>query len=263
MAVKHTFVSAVPDGGNTSLVRPSNWNADHLVEFASSFSADDSYDGIVIPDLDNLGGVTQWDAVYLNSSSQWVLADANGSGTYPARGLAVSTEVTTDPVDVLIRGTVRNDAWNWTPGNPIYLSETAGGLTQTAPSYAQEVGYAITADIAFFDFNARRGPDPRTGTVVSSATPTPNADAHDGYTITALAEAAELQNPTGTPKNMQALIVRIKDDGTARALTFDTDYRAVGATLPTTTAISKTMYLGMIYNSADSKWDVLSVIEEA
>jgi hypothetical protein len=34
-------------------------------------------------------------------------------------------------------------------------------------------------------------------------------------------------------------------------------------TLPTTTVISKTLYLGMIYNSTDTKWDVVAVAQEA
>jgi hypothetical protein len=57
--------------------------------------------------------------------------------------------------------------------------------------------------------------------------------------------------------------VRIKDNGTARALTYDTQYRAVGVTLPTTTVISKTLYLGMIWNGNATKWDVVSVGQEA
>lgn len=32
MAVKHAFVSGVSDGADTSLVRPSNWNADHTID---------------------------------------------------------------------------------------------------------------------------------------------------------------------------------------------------------------------------------------
>lgn len=32
MAIKHAFVSGKADGGDTTLVRPSNWNADHTVE---------------------------------------------------------------------------------------------------------------------------------------------------------------------------------------------------------------------------------------
>jgi hypothetical protein len=33
MAIKHTFQSSKTDGSDTSLVRPSNWNADHTLEF--------------------------------------------------------------------------------------------------------------------------------------------------------------------------------------------------------------------------------------
>jgi hypothetical protein len=105
--------------------------------------------------------------------------------------------------------------------------------------------------------------DPRTGTTASSATPTPAGDSNDLYTITALAAAAELQAPSGTPVNGQGILIRIKDDGTPRALTYNAIYREIGVTLPTTTAASKTIYLGCVYNSADSKWDVLGVAEEA
>jgi hypothetical protein len=31
VSLKHNFVSAVPDGGDTSLVRPSNWNDEHAL----------------------------------------------------------------------------------------------------------------------------------------------------------------------------------------------------------------------------------------
>lgn len=127
------------------------------VSLTAAHGSDDTYTGTTIIGLNNSGGVTQWDTVYLNSSSQWVLADANGSGTYPARGLAVATVSTGNATTVLVNGTVRNDAWNWTPGGTIYLSGTAGGLTQTAPSASgdnvQQVGFALTADIAYFDFN--------------------------------------------------------------------------------------------------------------
>lgn len=102
--------------------------------------------------------IAQWETVYLGGSSTWLLADANGSGTYPARGLAVAAYSNTDPATILTYGTVRNDAWTWTIAGPIYLSATPGGLTQTAPATSgdqvQVVGYALTADVAFFDFNS-------------------------------------------------------------------------------------------------------------
>jgi hypothetical protein len=123
------------------------------IAVSAALGTDDTFEGLSIAGLNNSGGVTQWDAVYLNSSSQWVDADANGSGTYPARGLATATVSTGGASTVVTHGTVRNDAWNWTPGGAVYLSTTAGGLTQTAPSgsgeIVQVVGFALTADILF------------------------------------------------------------------------------------------------------------------
>lgn len=103
----------------------------------------------------------------------------------------------------------------------------------------------------------------RTSTVASSATPTPNGDTDDLYTVTALATAATFGAPTGTPTEGQSLIIRIKDNGTARSLSWNAIYRIIGTTLPTTTVLNKTLYLGFIYNATDSKWDCLAVSQEA
>lgn len=103
----------------------------------------------------------------------------------------------------------------------------------------------------------------RIGTTASSATPTPDADANDQYNVTALAAGATFGAPTGTPTDGQTLVIRIKDNGTARTLAYNAIYRALGITLPTTTVISKTIYLGMIYNAADTKWDVVAYRAEA
>lgn len=104
---------------------------------------------------------------------------------------------------------------------------------------------------------------PRITSITSSATPTPNGDTTDEYVITALATAPTFGAPTGTPTNGQKLIIRILDDGTARALTWNAIYRGIGITLPTTTTISKTIYLGFIYNSTDTKWDCIAYTEES
>lgn len=105
--------------------------------------------------------------------------------------------------------------------------------------------------------------NPRIATTTSSGTPTPDVSSTDIYILTALAAAPTFGIPAGTPLNGQKLIVRIKDNGTARALAYNAIYRAVGVTLPTTTVISKTLYLGMVYNSDDTKWDVIAVAQEA
>ncbi len=109
-------------------------------------------------------------------------------------------------------------------------------------------------------FNRLERKLPRIGTTASSATPTPAADDVDMYTVTALAQAATFGAPTGTPVNGQKLIIRVLDNGTARALGWNAIYRAgTDIALPTTTVLSKTLYCGFIYNSAATKWDLVAV----
>ncbi|MGV9002187.1 MAG: beta strand repeat-containing protein [Candidatus Saccharimonadaceae bacterium] len=98
----------------------------------------------------------------------------------------------------------------------------------------------------------------RIGTNASASTPTPDADAQDVYTVTALAVSATFGAPTGTPTDGQSLTVRVKDDGTGRALAFNAIYRfSSDFPAPTTTIASKTLYFEFMYNAADAKWDCL------
>lgn len=104
----------------------------------------------------------------------------------------------------------------------------------------------------------------RVDTVTSSATPTINTDNVDMFTITALATAitSMTTNLSGTPTEGQSLIIRIKDNGTARAITWGASFVARGATLPTTTVLSKYLYIGFIYNSVAAIWDCVAVVQE-
>ena len=107
---------------------------------------------------------------------------------------------------------------------------------------------------------------PRIDSITSSATITPTGDSSDQYNVTALATPATIAAPSGTPVDGQKLVLRFEDNGTARALTWTTTsgaYRAVGVTLPTTTVITKVIYVGCIYNSADTFWDVVAVAIQA
>lgn len=106
---------------------------------------------------------------------------------------------------------------------------------------------------------------PSVQAVTSAATVTPTAN-DDLVVITAQAAALTLAVPTGSPVQGQALMIRIKDNGTAQTITWTSGaggYRAIGVTLPTTTVISKTTYVGLIYNSTDSLWDVIGVTTQA
>jgi len=145
--------------GNLLVSNGTAWaSATPALSFSGALGTDDTYSGLAVSGLLAGATIAQWEAVYLDGSSTWQLADANGSGTYPAVGLAVAAYSSTNPAVVVYSGTVRNDAWSWTPGGVIYLSATAGGLTQTAPSTSgdkvQQIGRALTADIILLNVNS-------------------------------------------------------------------------------------------------------------
>jgi hypothetical protein len=105
--------------------------------------------------------------------------------------------------------------------------------------------------------------DSQTSLAGSPGTYTFDCDSYDHAKITAQAAALNIANPTGTPTGMQAFILRLKDNGTARALTYGSQFRAIGVTMPTTTVISKTMYFAFMWNDTDTKWDCVAIAQEA
>jgi hypothetical protein len=103
---------------------------------------------------------------------------------------------------------------------------------------------------------------PRVQTVASSATVTATST-NDIVTITAQAVGLTLANPTGTFAEGQSLIIRVKDNGTARTIGYGANFRAIGVTAPTTTVANKTTYIGCIFNSTDTKFDIVGTCTEA
>lgn len=104
----------------------------------------------------------------------------------------------------------------------------------------------------------------RVSTEASSATPTIDTDSYDMHSITALAAAitSMTTNLSGTPTNGQSLIIRIKDDGTARAITWGASFEAKGVALPTTTVASKVLTVGFLYDTVTSKWGCVASLNE-
>lgn len=85
--------------------------------------------------------------------------DADADSSANCGSIVLALETGTGSKKVLFMGIMRVDAWNWTLGtgkaNLVYLSTTAGTLTQTQPSgtddVVQPVGWAITDDCIFFN----------------------------------------------------------------------------------------------------------------
>jgi len=103
--------------------------------------------------------------------------------------------------------------------------------------------------------------------IVSAASYTTNTGSSldvsttDVFVITAQAGALLFNSPGGTPLQGQKIIIRIKDNGTARALTWNTVFRGI-VPLPSITIISKTLYLGFMYNSTDTTFDLIALAQE-
>jgi len=95
--------------------------------------------------------------------------------------------------------------------------------------------------------------------VTSAAAVTPNADTTDQYNATALGSSVTIAAPTGTPTNGQRLTFRlVSNPATApTTLTWNSIYNGMGIVLPTT--LNDTTYIGCIYNTTTSKWDVTAV----
>lgn len=100
----------------------------------------------------------------------------------------------------------------------------------------------------------------------TSGTIAPNAATTDVLNAFGLTGAITLDTPTGSPADGHRLTLRLKDDGTARGITWTTTsgaFRAVGITLPTTTVAGKITYIGCVYNSTDNFWDVVALVTQA
>jgi len=218
------------------------------------------------------------DTFYVFTGTVWTsLASVFGK-----QGTDIASAATITPSDgnyFKVTGTTGITDIDFSPdknGRMVFL-EFAGALTLTHSSTLILPGAANIAtaagdvacfvsegsDVArcLFYTKASGGSSVRRQAVTSAATVTPTFS-NDIVDITALAAACELMNWTGTAEDGYGLVVRIKDDGTARALTYDTKYRGLGAALPSTTIVSKYMILVFLYNATDDKFDLVNVINQ-
>lgn len=102
---------------------------------------------------------------------------------------------------------------------------------------------------------------PRIVTTTDDATAVIDVTATDQYQLTAIANDTVF-TVTGTAVDGQKLILRWKDAGTPKNLTF-TGFTALGVTLPTATTANKWGMAGCIYNLAATTWHVVAVSVEA
>lgn len=112
--------------------------------------ADDSTSGI-LADFTAGEALVFGDVCYIKSDGKLWKADADAIATSSAVGIATASISADASGTFLLHGIIRDDsAYALTVGGLVYLSTTAGGITQTAPSGTDDVvqvlGVAINAD---------------------------------------------------------------------------------------------------------------------
>ena len=208
----------------------------HAYKLNATSGAAESSSGVISPDT-NAG------------DKRWIL-----QGIY-ALSLVVSSSVTLPKV-VNIKDTSADHEYQ------LAVSELTANRTITLPLLTGDDEFVFAAHTKTL---TNKRITSRITTITSHATPTINTDSCDCVTITAQAEAitSMTTNLSGTPTNFQRLIIRIKDNGGARAIAWGASFEAKGVALPTTTVISKVLTVGFIYDTVTSKWGCVASAQEA
>ena len=131
------------DGGNVNITTPLLATADH------------TYSGTTAQMLAG-GAISAFDLVCIHTTtSEVVEADASASATSRVIGIAPAAISDTATGTVLLHGFIRDASWSWTTGGVLFLSETAGAMTHTAPTtdgaFVQAVGIALEPDVVFIN----------------------------------------------------------------------------------------------------------------
>ena len=97
--------------------------------------------------------------------------------------------------------------------------------------------------------------DPRVDKMAYTSARTIFIDDYDMVVMTAQNQPITFHEPTGSPVNGQSLIIRLKDDGTQQAITWNAIFVAGLVAIPQTTTVGEETYIEFRYNSDYSQWD--------
>ena len=135
--------------------------------YGQQFHMDTSADGIADHDYAGISitvrvgdgaDIGAMDLVCISDVTNEVqVADADAIATSKVIGINPSNSAISDNSEgtILLFGVVRDDSWNWTTGQTLYLSTTAGDITATAPSGTDDcvvpIGVALEPDMIYFN----------------------------------------------------------------------------------------------------------------
>jgi hypothetical protein len=215
ITVKHTKVSTIPDGDDTSVVRPSDWNADHqlvgTVPVANggtgASTASDGLNALLPSQTSNNGKVLTTDG----TNATWV---AGGSGTVTSvaatagTGISVSGSPITTSGTLTITNTAPDQTVSIASGTGISATGTypAFTVTNTAPDQTVSLtgGTGISTSGTYPNFTITNTSPSLGGDVVGPASATDNAIA---------------RFDTTTGKLLQNSVVTVGDTGATTGIT--------------------------------------------
>lgn len=133
--------STVPDDVSEAL--------DSLADRATALEAQSS-DNILTDIADT---VIQYSLYYFDGTD-FEIANATTDATGASKLLAIALDTDAEADGMLLSGFVTNASWSFTPGGALYMSTSAGQITQTMPTatdtVVRPIGYAISATKIYF-----------------------------------------------------------------------------------------------------------------
>ena len=200
------------------------------------------------------GGIISVGGSPITTSGTLALTVAGTSGGIPyfSSGTTWATSAALAASAIVLGGGAGTAPATTTTGTGVVTA--LGNNTNTASGFPTGSGTATLTNKRI---------DPRTSSSASTATLTPDISSFDQYNLTAQAVGLTVAAPTGTPVDGNRLTIRILDNGTAQTISWNATYTVIGVTLPTTTTANKMVYVGCIYNSTNTRWDVVAVATQA
>jgi hypothetical protein len=247
--------------GNTTSVALTNTNVTLTsaqcramqIRFTGTISAN------IIITVPAIGG--RWTFTNATSGAYTVTIASAGAGTSVSILQGYSTLLFSDSTNIVLAdGGVLG-------GSPTFTNLTVTGTATIATVASSTITSGGTLTVTG-NISPSGRITPRVNSASNQSSPLAwTSNSYDEYAITALANALTINADAGSPVDGQRIIFRLKDNGTARALTWTTAgtnaFRAIGVFLPTTTTANKVTYVGAIYNSAETYWDVVGVVTQA
>jgi len=167
ITVKHSKTSAIPDAGDTTLVQPSDWNADHTLTGTvpvanggtGASTASDGLNALLPSQTSNTGKVLTTDG----TNATWA---TNGTGTVTSVAATAGTGISVTGSPITTSGTL--NITNTAPDQTVVLTAGTGisttgtypnfTITNTSPSLGGDVvGPASSTDNAVARFDSTTG----------------------------------------------------------------------------------------------------------